>query len=128
MQKTQFLLGRGELVVWNREGSEIVASGGTFFEVKAKVLAAGEKRPRYERRVALVACPPVFRDRQPREMRIMVGGGRKSAGKLLSGGDLSTAAKAMMTNLLAGQCLVTDWTLVGKPPVPPVKTKSTDHY
>ena len=39
----------GKLVAWNQEGNEIVASGDTFAEVKAKALAAGEKRPRYER-------------------------------------------------------------------------------
>lgn len=39
----------GKLVAWNHAGTEIVASGDTFAEVKAKALAAGEKRPRYER-------------------------------------------------------------------------------
>ena len=39
----------GKLVAWNQDGTEIVASGDTFAEVKAKALAAGEKRVRYER-------------------------------------------------------------------------------
>lgn len=39
----------GKLVAWSRDSARIVASGDTFAEVKAKALAAGEPRPRYER-------------------------------------------------------------------------------
>ena len=39
----------GKLVAWSRDGSKITASGDSFSEVKAKALAAGEGRPRYER-------------------------------------------------------------------------------
>ena len=43
----------GKLVAWSRDGSKVIASGDSFAEVKAKALAAGEQRPRYER------IPPV---------------------------------------------------------------------
>ena len=39
----------GKFVAWNDAGTEIVAFGDTFAEVRAKAVAAGEKRPRYER-------------------------------------------------------------------------------
>jgi hypothetical protein len=39
----------GKLVAWSRDGSKIIASGDSFAEVKAKAIAAGEDRPRYER-------------------------------------------------------------------------------
>ncbi len=39
----------GKLVAWSHDGSKIIASGDSFSEVKAKVIAAGERRPRYER-------------------------------------------------------------------------------
>ena len=39
----------GKLVAWDHNGMKIVAAGDTFAEVKAKALAAGEVRPRYER-------------------------------------------------------------------------------
>ncbi len=39
----------GKLVAWNHEGTQIIASGDVFAEVKAKALATGEQRPRYER-------------------------------------------------------------------------------
>lgn len=39
----------GKLVAWNRDGTRVIAYGDTFAEVKAKALATGEQRPRYER-------------------------------------------------------------------------------
>lgn len=39
----------GKVVAWSHDGTRIVASGESFAVVKAKALAAGESRPRYER-------------------------------------------------------------------------------
>ena len=39
----------GKLVAWSHDGLKIIASGDSFPEVKAKAIAAGEQRPRYER-------------------------------------------------------------------------------
>ncbi len=39
----------GKFVAWNHDGTEVIASGDCFAEVKQKALESGEPRPRFEK-------------------------------------------------------------------------------